>query len=103
MTGNFRNEHDLLGNRDVPAAAYYGVHTLRARENFAISGVTIAAYPGLIRALAQIKKAAALANQQLGLLDEHIADAIVAACDEIIAGKLHDEFVVDVIQGGAGT
>ena len=103
MTGNFRNEHDLLGNRDVPAAAYYGVHTLRARENFAISGVTIAAYPGLIRALAQIKKAAALANQQLGLLDEHIADAIVAACDEIIAGKLHGEFVVDVIQGGAGT
>ena len=103
MTGNFRSEHDLLGNRDVPAEAYYGVHTLRARENFAISGVTIAAYPGLIRALAQIKKAAALANQQLGLLDEQIADAIVAACDEIIAGKLHDEFVVDVIQGGAGT
>jgi len=103
MSSNFRSEHDLLGNRDVPADAYYGVHTLRARENFAISGVTIAAYPGLIRALAQIKKAAALANQQLGLLDEKIADAIAAACDEIIAGKLHAEFVVDVIQGGAGT
>ena len=103
MSSNFRSEHDLLGNRDVPADAYYGVHTLRAKENFAISGVTIAAYPGLIRALAQIKKAAALANQQLGLLDEKIADAIAAACDEIIAGKLHDEFVVDVIQGGAGT
>jgi aspartate ammonia-lyase len=103
MSSNFRSEHDLLGNRDVPAEAYYGVHTLRARENFDISGITIAAYPALIRALAQIKKAAALANQQLGLLDEKVADAIAAACDEIIAGKLHDQFVVDVIQGGAGT
>ncbi|KAB2922101.1 MAG: aspartate ammonia-lyase [Dechloromonas sp.] len=98
-----RLEHDLLGDREVPAAAYYGVHTLRARENFAITGVSIAAYPDLICALAQIKKAAARANQQLGLLDARRADAIAAACREIIDGQWHDQFVVDVIQGGAGT
>ena len=99
----FRNEHDLLGDKNVPSAAYYGVHTLRAKENFDITGISIAVYPDLIRALAQIKKAAALANQQLGLLDPKLAAAIAAACDEVIAGKFHDEFIVDVIQGGAGT
>ncbi len=99
----YRNEHDLLGDKNVPSAAYYGVHTLRAKENFDITGISIAVYPELIRALAQIKKAAALANQQLGLLDPKLAAAIAAACDEIIAGKFHDEFIVDVIQGGAGT
>ena len=98
-----RIEHDLLGYKNVPTDAYYGIHTLRAVENFDITGITIAAYPELIRALAQIKKAAALANQQLGLLDGKIADAICAACDEVIDGKLHKHFVVDVIQGGAGT
>ena len=99
----YRNEHDLLGDKNVPSAAYYGVHTLRAKENFDITGISIAVYPDLIRALAQIKKAAALANQQLGLLDPKLAAAIAAACDEIVAGKFHDEFIVDVIQGGAGT
>ena len=98
-----RLEHDLLGDREVPADAYYGVHTLRALENFDITNISIAVYPDLIRALAQIKKAAAQANQQLGLLDAKRADAIVAACNELIDNKLHREFVVDVIQGGAGT
>ena len=103
MSTAYRNEHDLLGDKAVPSAAYYGVHTLRAKENFDISGIAIAVYPDLIRALAQIKKAAALANQQLGLLDPKLAVAIAAACDEVIAGKFHDHFIVDVIQGGAGT
>lgn len=98
-----RREHDLLGDREVPSDAYYGVHTLRAQENFAITGISIAVYPDLIRALAQIKKAAAQANQQLGLLDAKRADAIAAACREVIDGQWHEQFVVDVIQGGAGT
>jgi aspartate ammonia-lyase len=98
-----RIEHDLLGEREVPADRYYGVQTLRAVENFAITGITIAHYPRLIRSLAYIKKAAALTNQELGLLEPRIADAISRACDEILSGALHDEFVVDVIQGGAGT
>ena len=99
----FRTDHDLLGDRQIPADAYYGVHTLRALENFPITGTAISIYPDLICALAQIKHAAARANQKLGLLDQTLADAIVAACKEIQAGKLHDHFVVDVIQGGAGT
>ena len=98
-----RSEHDLLGDRDVPIDAYYGVHTLRALENFPITGTPISIYPELIRALASNKKAAARANQELGLLDAPRRDAIVAACDELLAGRLHDQFVVDVIQGGAGT
>jgi len=98
-----RSEHDLLGDRAVPATAYYGVHTLRAVENFPITGTPIAIYPDLIRSLACIKQAAALANHELGLLDQEKTDAIVKACEEIRGGKLHAEFVVDVIQGGAGT
>ena len=98
-----RIEHDLLGDRPVPSHAYYGVHTLRAVENFLITGNSIAIYPDLIRALACIKQAAALANRELGMLDATKCEAIVKACDEIRAGKLHDQFVVDVIQGGAGT
>jgi aspartate ammonia-lyase len=98
-----RREHDLLGDRDVPAGAYYGVHTLRAVENFPISGTPISIYPDLIAALASIKLAAARSNCELGLLDKTRADAIAAAAEEIKAGKLHEEFVVDVIQGGAGT
>jgi aspartate ammonia-lyase len=98
-----RREHDLLGDRDVPASAYYGIHTLRAVENFPISGTPISTYPDLIAALASIKLAAAKSNRELGLLDDKRADAIVAASEEIRAGKLHEEFVVDVIQGGAGT
>ena len=98
-----RLEHDLLGDHAVPAAAYYGVHTVRAIENFPITGQTIGSCPELIIALACIKEAAALANAELGLLDATRRDAIVAACREIRAGALHDQFVVDLIQGGAGT
>jgi aspartate ammonia-lyase len=98
-----RTERDLLGSRDVPATAYYGVHTLRALENFPISDTPISIYPDLIIALACVKRAAAQANHDLGLLNAERTRAIVAACDEIRGGALHDQFVVDVIQGGAGT
>jgi len=103
MPATTRTEHDLLGDREVPADAYYGVHTLRAVENFPITGTPISHYPDLVRALAEIKMAASRANHELGLLNAERADAIAAACREIRAGKLHDQFVVDVIQGGAGT
>jgi aspartate ammonia-lyase len=103
MTAHHRREHDLLGERDVPADAYWGIHTLRARENFPITGTAISAYPHLINALAAVKEAAARANEDLGLLTPQKADAIAAACQEIRSGRLHDQFVVDVIQGGAGT
>jgi aspartate ammonia-lyase len=98
-----RREHDSLGSRDVPALAYYGIHTVRAVENFPISGIALANHPEFIKALAAVKEAAAEANRELGLLDDERADVIVAACREIRAGHLHDQFVVDVIQGGAGT
>ena len=99
----FRNEHDLLGDAPVPAAAYWGIHTLRAIENYPITGKAIGTYAELVRALALTKQAAALANAELGQLDKTRADAIIAACQEVAGGKLHDQFVVDVIQGGAGT
>ena len=102
-SGETRVEHDLLGDREVPTAAYYGIHTVRAVENFPISGIPICVHPDLVNALAAVKQAAALANLDLGLLAKDKAAAIVAACDEIRAGRLHDQFVVDVIQGGAGT
>ncbi|HVX31214.1 MAG TPA: aspartate ammonia-lyase [Nitrolancea sp.] len=98
-----RYEHDLLGDRAVPAEAYYGVHTVRAVENFPITGTPISVYPELIGALASVKQAAALANRDLGLLDAQKADAIIRACEEIRGGALLNQFVVDVIQGGAGT
>lgn len=103
QSGRTRTEHDLLGDREVPHEYYYGVQTLRALENFNISGVTLNFYPLLIEALAMVKKAAALANNELGLLSKPIMEAIVQACDEIISGKFHSHFVVDMIQGGAGT
>ena len=103
MTQPVRTEHDLLGDRAVPADAYYGIHTLRALENFSISGTPISIYPDLVMALACVKQAAAIANAELGLLEERRAQAIRLACEEVRAGKLFDEFVVDVIQGGAGT
>jgi aspartate ammonia-lyase len=98
-----RIEHDLLGDRAVPGNAYYGVHTLRALENFEITGTPISIYPDLVVALACIKEAAALTNNELKLLDDEKTGAIVKACEEIREGRLLDEFVVDVIQGGAGT
>jgi aspartate ammonia-lyase len=98
-----RREHDLLGERDVPADALYGVQTLRAIENFAISGVQLREFPTLISALAAVKEAAAIANLELGLLDEKTGRAIVQAAAEVRAGKHHEHFPVDMIQGGAGT
>jgi aspartate ammonia-lyase len=103
MKNTTRTEHDLLGYKEVPAEAYYGIHSLRAVENFPISGTEIRAYPELVNALASVKKASALANHQFGLLDDERKDAIVRACDDILADELHDQFVVDIIQGGAGT
>src|SRR6266478_671964 len=103
MTQPVRIEHDLLGDRAVPADAYYGIHSLRALENFSITGTPISHYPELINALACVKQAAAIANAELGLLDDKRAVAIRLACEEVREGKLHEEFVVDVIQGGAGT
>jgi len=103
VSGHCRTEKDLLGSREVPAVHYYGIQTVRAVENFPITGIAISQYPLLVRALAAVKEASALANQQLGLLPEAVAHAIVRACSEIRAGNLHQEFVVDVIQGGAGT
>src|SRR3954470_22405776 len=93
-----RVEHDLLGERAVPAEAYYGIHTLRALENFSITGTSISIYPDLVLALACVKEAAAMANNALGLLDDERARAIIRACEEIREGELLDEFVVDVIQ-----
>src|SRR4051812_13180240 len=103
MTQPVRTEHDLLGDRTVPADAYYGIHTLRALENFPITGTPISIYPDLVNALACVKQAAAIANCELGLLDDRRSMAIRLACEEIREGKLHDQFVVDVIQGGADT
>lgn len=100
---NFRRESDLLGELLVPADAYYGVQTQRAIENFRISGQYLFSYPELITGLAFVKKAAALTNYELGLLDENIFLRISETCDELINGKLHDQFPIDMIQGGAGT
>lgn len=98
-----REEHDLLGVRTVPAAAFYGIHTVRAVENFPISGIPVSVYPDLVVSLACIKQAAAAANHELGLLDACRARAIAAACEKLRNGQHLDQFVVDVIQGGAGT
>lgn len=98
-----RLEHDFLGEMEIPANIYYGIQTMRALENFYVSGQPISTFPEFIKALAWIKKAAAKANAKLGVLPENIEKGICAACDDIIAGKLLDQFPVDVIQGGAGT
>lgn len=100
---NFRNESDLLGTLQVPANAYYGVQTQRAIENFKISGQFLSSYPYFINALAMVKKAAAKTNYELGLLDGDMYEIIAEACDELAAGQFHDQFPIDMIQGGAGT
>jgi aspartate ammonia-lyase len=97
----YRVEHDLLGEKQIPEDAYYGIHTLRAKENFPLTGRPI--HRKLIMALVTVKKAAALANMELGLLPEKVGRAILCACDEILSGNLLDQFIVDSIQGGAGT
>ncbi len=102
-TGATRIEEDMIGQKEVPADALYGIQTLRAVENFKISGVTLRLYPRFIKSLAMVKMAAAKANKDLGELEPQIADAIVEACDEIISGRYHNNFVVDIFQGGAGT
>jgi aspartate ammonia-lyase len=103
MPQDHRIEHDFLGEKQIPAQAYWGVHTARAVENFPISGTPVSAMPELVRAFGYVKKATAKANLQLGVLDEKRAFAIMGACEKLIDGQFHDQFVVDVIQGGAGT
>jgi aspartate ammonia-lyase len=99
----YRTEHDSLGERKVPAQAYYGIQTLRALENFEITTIPVSHYSRFIQALAVVKKAAAMANMELGELDSAVGEAIIHACKDVRQGKLDDQFVVDVIQGGAGT
>ena len=99
----FRVESDLLGELQVPADAYYGVQTQRALNNYQISNTRMCDYPEYVIAIAYVKMAAAAANAELGVLDKKIAEAICAACREIVAGKFHDQFPVDMMQGGAGT
>ena len=102
-TGKTRSEHDLLGNKDVPAEALFGVQTLRAIENFNISNHKLGDYPEFIKAFGMVKKGAALANHELGLLPDNIKDAIAKACDELMKGEHLEHFPIDMIQGGAGT
>ena len=98
-----RTEKDSIGEMEIPADADYGIHTARAVENFPMTGITLSHFPELIESLAMVKKAAALANRDFGKLTPEIAAAIVSACDLIIAGDGHEHFVVDMLQGGAGT
>ena len=100
-TDTYRKEKDSLGIKNVPEDVYYGVQTLRAAENFHITGLSM--HPEIINSMAYIKKAAAITNCEVGQLDKKIGNAIVAACDEILKGKFHEYFIVDPIQGGAGT
>lgn len=102
-SGKTRSEHDLLGDKEVPMEALFGVQTLRALENFNISNNKLSDYPEFIKAFGITKKGAALANYQLGLLTKDITDAIITACDELIEGKHLEHFPIDMIQGGAGT
>ena len=101
MDTTMRLESDSIGKKNVPAQAYYGVQSLRAMENFTITGLKMRRE--MIDALALLKKACAIANKGAGALEPVIADAIIAACDDICAGNYHDQFIVDPIQGGAGT
>ena len=98
---DYRVEKDSIGVKDIPEEVYYGVQTLRAAENFHITGLNM--HPEIINSLAYIKKASAITNCEVGILEKKKAQAIVQACDEIIEGKFHDDFIVDPIQGGAGT
>lgn len=98
-----RKEHDFIGELEIPDDVYYGVQTYRALENFKMSGRVLKEYPFFVKAFAQVKKAAALANKDLGMVPADRADYIVKACDRIINGEFLDQFVVDMVQGGAGT
>ncbi len=103
QSGHYRVEHDLLGEREIPDEYYYGIQTVRAVENFPISDTPISKYPFLIEALGCVKQAAAMANRDLRLLEPEVAKSIIMACEEVRQGTWNDQFVVDVIQGGAGT
>lgn len=98
-----RKEHDFLGEKEIPDQFYYGVQTFRALENFNISNIPLSFFPELIQALSMVKEAAARANAELGELSKEKANAIIEACKEVRAGKFNDQFVVDMVQGGAGT
>ena len=98
---DYRVEMDSVGAKDVPENVYYGVQSMRAAENFQITGLNM--HPEIINSLAYIKKAAAITNCEIGLLEKKTAEAIVQACDEILEGRFHEDFIVDPIQGGAGT
>ena len=98
-----RIERDFLGEKELPDSVYYGVQTMRGKENFHITGIPMSKEPFFVMAFGYVKKAAALANRDLGVLDTRIADAIAVACDRLIAGEMCDQFVTDFIQGGAGT
>ena len=98
-----RTESDLLGKKEIPFEAYYGVQTLRALENFQISGVKTNFYPDYVRAYAMVKLAAARANTEVGRMKKDRMDAIEKACQAVIDGKYHDQFLTDMFQGGAGT
>jgi len=98
---NYRIESDSIGTKEIPAEAYYGVQSLRAAENFKITGTKL--HPEFINSMAAVKKACALANRKAGTLDEKICDAICQASDEVMSGRFHDQFITDAIQGGAGT
>jgi aspartate ammonia-lyase len=100
---SFRTEHDFLGERQIPDRVYYGIQTLRAIENFHITGIPVSREPLLIRSFGFVKKAAAMANRDLGALPEQVAEAIIFGADQLIEGKFMDQFVTDMIQGGAGT
>ena len=102
-TNKTRVEHDLLGQRELPEEALYGIQTLRGVENFSISAFRLSQYPQFINGLAYTKQAAAEANHALALLTDEQYEGIKAACQDILAGKYHDQFPVDMIQGGAGT
>ncbi|MEN6321764.1 MAG: aspartate ammonia-lyase [Syntrophaceae bacterium] len=99
----YRIEKDFLGEKQIPDDAYYGVQTLRGKENFHITGIPMSKEPFFVKAFGYVKKAAAMANRDLGVLDAKIAEAIVGACDRLINGEMLDQFVTDFIQGGAGT
>src|SRR3569623_1125183 len=98
-----RTEQDFLGQREIADDIYYGVQTIRGKENFHITGIPMNQEPYFVKALGYVKKAAAMANRDLGAIDAKVADAIIKGCDRVIAGDMMDQFVTDFIQGGAGT
>ncbi|MBR2052402.1 MAG: aspartate ammonia-lyase, partial [Bacteroidales bacterium] len=102
-TKKTRTESDLIGTREIPMECYYGVQTARALENFPITGIGINRYPNVVKYLGVIKLGAAIANYETGKISKEIYEGIAKACQDVIDGKLNDQFPVDVIQGGAGT